>query len=72
MDHHCPWINGCVGFANQKPFLLFLFYTCLGAIHGGTLMLLCTVHLLHRLARIVPTHDGRVRSRAICCCCCWL
>ena len=34
MDHHCPWINNCVGERNQKYFLQFLFYVGLLAVYS--------------------------------------
>ncbi|XP_058877647.1 palmitoyltransferase ZDHHC7 [Acipenser ruthenus] len=33
MDHHCPWINNCVGELNQKYFIQFLFYTGLSSLY---------------------------------------
>ena len=29
MDHHCPWINNCIGFWNRKYFILLLIYVLL-------------------------------------------
>ncbi|XP_075464027.1 palmitoyltransferase ZDHHC3-like isoform X3 [Ascaphus truei] len=39
MDHHCPWINNCVGELNQKYFIQFLFYTGLTSLYAMGLVI---------------------------------
>jgi hypothetical protein len=39
MDHHCPWVNTCVGRRNRKYFILFVVYTSVLCIYTLTMLL---------------------------------
>ncbi|CAD6189736.1 unnamed protein product [Caenorhabditis auriculariae] len=44
MDHHCPWVNNCVGELNQKHFLQFIIYVGVTSLYALFILIICWVY----------------------------
>lgn len=58
MDHHCPWINNCVGEANQKFFIQFLFFVGVACLYSISLVVASWV--IQPTSRPPNSHQYRV------------
>jgi len=52
MDHHCPWINSCVGYHNHRYFTLLVLYLALNCLFA-----VCTL-LLHYFGFLQSDYAG--------------
>ena len=49
MDHHCPWINNCVGHRNHASFSLFLFFAVIGCSQATVILSAAIYRAIHRV-----------------------
>ncbi|KAJ8927152.1 hypothetical protein NQ314_020425 [Rhamnusium bicolor] len=60
MDHHCPWINNCVGERNQKYFIQFLIYVGALSAYAVTLVIMSWMTECKDCTQDIPLKQARI------------
>ncbi|OMJ65210.1 hypothetical protein SteCoe_38800 [Stentor coeruleus] len=57
-DHHCPWINNCVGENNHKLFILYVFVLTIDLVLSSTITILAFFNKYYGKNKLIPTETN--------------